>query len=151
MNILIFENYNFGIRDAEECFQDKGHRYITISSEAYCDRINVEFDKLFEESFEKGIGGQSIDCVFTFNYSPIISNNCIKRDIPYIAFVYDNPQIQLYSYTVINRCNYIFIFDKEQYKQLKEGGVDTVYYAPLPVNMNRIKRMFDSKKDCFKI
>lgn len=146
MNILIFENYNFGIRDAEECFQNKGHRYITISSEAYCDRINVEFDKLFEESFEKGIGGQSIDCVFTFNYSPIISNNCQKRNIPYIAFVYDNPQIQLYSYTVINRCNYIFIFDKEQYKQLKEGGVDTVYYAPLAVNMNRIKRMFDSKK-----
>lgn len=146
MNILIFENYNFGIKDAEECFQNKGHRYTTISSEAYCDRINIEFDKLFEESFEKGISGQSIDCVFTFNYSPIISNNCLKRDIPYIAFVYDNPQIQLYSYTVINRCNYIFIFDKEQYKQLKEGGVDTVYYAPLPVNMNRIKRMFDSKK-----
>lgn len=145
MNILIFENYNFGIKDVEECFAKNGHKYVTVSSEAIFDRVNDEFDKQFNDTFEKGIGGHSVDCIFTFNYSPIISNNCKNKNVPYISFVYDNPHIQLYSYTVINKCNYIFIFDKEQYRQLKDGGINTVYYAPLAVNTDRIKRMFDLK------
>ena len=81
--------------------------------------------------------------VFTFNFSPVISNNCKKRNVPYIAFVYDSPQVLLYSYTIINPCNYVFIFDKTQYTELKMAGINTVYYAPLAVNADRMKRMLD--------
>ena len=148
MNILIFGHCNFGTIDVEECFKDSGYRYLYVESDSYKDRVNKDFDVLFEKVFEKGIENQKYDCVFTFNYSPIISNNCNKRNIPYISFVYDSPQVQLYSYTVINSCNYIFIFDKTQYYELKKEGISTVYYAPLAVNINRINRMINENKNC---
>lgn len=148
MNILIFGHCNFGTIDVEECFKDSGYRYLYVESDSYKDRVNKDFDVLFEKVFEKGIENQKYDCVFTFNYSPIISNNCNKRNIPYISFVYDSPQVQLYSYTVINTCNYIFIFDKTQYYELKKEGISTVYYAPLAVNINRINRMINENKNC---
>ncbi len=46
----------------------------------------------------------------------------------------------MYSYTIINPCNYVFIFDKTQYMELKRG-INTVYYVPLAVNTDRMKRM----------
>lgn len=103
--------------------------------------MSPEFDRLFEEKFGEGINGMQYDCVFTFNYSPVISNNCKARNVPYIALVYDSPQVLLYSYTIINPCNYVFIFDKTQYMELKKEGINTVYYVPLAVNTDRMKRM----------
>lgn len=107
----------------------------------YREDVSIEFDELFNTEFDKGCNGEKYDCVFTFNYSPVISNNCNKRNIPYIAFVYDNPQVLLYSYTIINKCNYVFIFDKVQYQEFKSVGINTVYYVPLAVNTDRLKRI----------
>ena len=137
----MFGSRNFGIEDVEEFFMKKGYKYTYIDDTSYRDRVNRQIDAKFADSIEKGIEGEKYDCVFTFNYSPVISNNCKKINIPYISFIYDNPQIQLYSYTVINSCNYIFIFDKAQYMELKNGGINTVYYAPLAVNIDRMNRM----------
>lgn len=148
MNILMFGSRNFGIEDVEECFMKKGYKYTYIDDTSYRDRVNRQIDAKFADSIEKGIEGEKYDCVFTFNYSPVISNNCKKINIPYISFVYDNPQIQLYSYTVINSCNYIFIFDKAQYMELKNGGINTVYYAPLAVNIDRMNRMLGTNGSC---
>ena len=136
MNILIFEWKNFGIEDVCEALTNMGHTYRCITTELVYERVSAEFDKLFEDAMS-----DSYDCVFTFNFSPVISNNCKRRNIPYIAFVYDSPQVLLYSYTIINPCNYVFIFDKTQYMELKREGINTVYYAPLAVNVDRLDRM----------
>lgn len=141
MNILIFEYHNFGIEDVKECFEKNGHKYKVKETVLYREDVSIEFDELFNTEFDKGCNGEKYDCVFTFNYSPVISNNCNKRNIPYIAFVYDNPQVLLYSYTIINKCNYVFIFDKVQYQEFKSVGINTVYYVPLAVNTDRLKRI----------
>ena len=31
----------------------------------------------------------------------------------YVAWIYDNPYVLLYSYTIIYPGNYVFVFDKE--------------------------------------
>lgn len=141
MNILIFEYNNFGTEDVKECLEKKGYKYTVVETDEYRNRVSPEFDRLFEEKFSEGINGEKYDCVFTFNYSPVISNNCKARNVPYIALVYDSPQVLLYSYTIINTCNYVFIFDKTQYMELKKEGINTVYYVPLAVNTDRMKRM----------
>lgn len=143
MNIFIFEYKNFGTEDIKECFEKNGHKYVVVETNLYRDRISPEFDKIFDDKFGQGVDNEPFDCVFTFNFSPVISNNCKKRNVPYIAFVYDSPQVLLYSYTIINPCNYVFIFDKTQYTELKMAGINTVYYAPLAVNADRMKRMLD--------
>lgn len=87
MNILIFEYHNFGIEDVKECFEKNGHKYKVKETVLYREDVSIEFDELFNTEFDKGCNGEKYDCVFTFNYSPVISNNCNKRNIPYIAFV----------------------------------------------------------------
>ena len=145
MNVLIFYNYNFGIEDVKECFEKKEYRFKVVWSEQLNQRKCTELDDIFEKEFDEGVDGRAFDCVFTFNYSPVISNNCNKRNVPYISIVYDSPQILLYSYTIINPCNYVFIFDKTQYMELSNEGIETVYYCPLAVNTDRLKRMFNDE------
>ncbi|MFQ8900782.1 MAG: DUF3880 domain-containing protein [Lachnospira eligens] len=41
-------------------------------------------------------------------------------------------------------CNHVFIFDKTQYMELSNEGIETVYYCPLAVNTDRL-----SKSDVF--
>ena len=55
--------------------------------------------------------------------------------------MYDSPLVSLYSYTITNPCNYIFLFDSAQYYELKNGGINTVYYMPLAVNTKRLDKM----------
>lgn len=141
MNVLIFEKDNFGIEDVKECLKKNGCFYKLVKTEKMVSRVDTDFDKIFEREFDEN----KFDCVFTFNYSPVISNNCNKRNIPYIALVYDSPQVLLYSYTIINPCNYVFIFDKTQYMELKNEGINTVYYTTLPVNADRMRKMLDQK------
>jgi spore maturation protein CgeB len=145
VNVLIFYNYNFGIEDVKECFEKKGYKFKAVWSEQLNQRKCTELDDIFEKEFDEGVDGRAFDCVFTFNYSPVISNNCNKRNVPYISIVYDSPQILLYSYTIINPCNYVFIFDKTQYMELSAEGIETVYYCPLAVNTDRLKRMFNNE------
>lgn len=137
MNILIFEWKNFGVEDIEEALDHMGHTYTCLSSELVRERVSPEFDSMFEQT----VSAFSFDCVFTFNYSPVVSNNCNRHHIPYIAFVYDSPLVSLYSYTIIQPCNYVFIFDKALYLDLKKENINTVYYLPLAVNTDRLERM----------
>ena len=78
MNVLIFYNYNFGIEDVKECFEKKEYRFKVVWSEQLNQRKCTELDDIFEKEFDEGVDGRAFDCVFTFNYSPVISNNCNK-------------------------------------------------------------------------
>lgn len=140
MNILIFEWNNFGVSDICEALQNIGSRSHVVSTELMLNRVSPAFDALFDKEYSADI----YDAVFTFNYSPVVSNNCNRRNIPYIAFVYDSPLVALYSYTIINPCNYVFIFDKALYMDLKKEGIATVYYMPLAVNVSRIQKLINS-------
>lgn len=149
MKVLIYEWKNFGVEDICDALSSISHTCKVITDDAVHDRVNPEFDSRFEAAISEGF-----DCVFTFNFSPVISNNCKRFNIPYIAFIYDSPLITLYSYTIINPCNYVFIFDKKQYLELKNAGINTVYYAPLAANVNRLSRQINDnstgKADTYK-
>lgn len=137
MNILIFEYKHIGIEDLCDALKSMGHSFRCITNQWVHERTNSQFDALFDEELEQS----HYDCVFTFNYFPIISNCCKRHNLPYIAFVYDSPLVSLYSYTIINPCNYVFLFDRMTYLDFKKEHIDTVYYAPLAVNVARLDSM----------
>ena len=111
MNLLIFEYEHMAIDDLREALTNLGHTYTVITDE----NIYNHVDEAFDTRFDKLIESASYDAVFTFNYFPVISNCCKKHNIPYIAFVYDSPLVSLYSYTIINPCNYVFLFDQQMF------------------------------------
>ena len=96
-----------------------------------------------ERIMEKELGRETYDFVFSFNYFPDISEVCQRAETRYLSWVYDSPYIDAYSYTVLNRCNHIFLFDYAVYEELKQGGIGTVHYLPLAVNEKRLAD-FDS-------
>jgi spore maturation protein CgeB len=137
MKILAFEHNNFGIEDMKEVMPKLGNTIHVVSTNLIYERVSREFDELFEAELAR----DDYDLVFTFNYSAAVSNNCNRHNVKYVAWVYDSPLVSLYSYTITNPCNYIFLFDSAQYLELKNGGIDTVYYMPLAVNTERLNRM----------
>ena len=62
----------------------------------------------------------------------------MKTGNKYLCWIYDSPFVRVYKKNAGNPCNYIFVFDKVIYQDLVNKGIDTVYYMPLGVNVNRL-------------
>ncbi len=141
MNVLIIETPSFGLEDAKESFMRLGHNVISFEHKDIFERKSDEFAARFQNAAKAGI-----DIVFSINYYPIVSMCCKELQktmagLKYISIVYDSPHIGLYHYSLINSCNMVYIFDYSMYQELKSGGIDTVHYLPLPVNVDRYDKM----------
>lgn len=90
---------------------------------------------------------QQFDFCFSYNFFPLMATACYKCNIKYISFVYDSPQVKLYSYTVTYPTNYIFLFDSSLVTQFQKEGLTTFYYMPLPVNADRIHSLLQKPYD----
>ncbi|MCR5425858.1 MAG: DUF3880 domain-containing protein [Lachnospiraceae bacterium] len=95
-------------------------------------------DAAFEEQFGEVLKKERPDFVLSFNYYPLISLVCNRQEVPYIAYVYDSPHISLYSYTVIQPCNHIYVFDSAVAQSFQRQGIRTVHYLPLAANAERL-------------
>lgn len=146
MKILYLDWPCFGKADVQFTLEQAGHEFVPFFHEGYLERNNAEFDRAFEEF----VGDTAFDCCFSFNYYHIVSTNCYRLGIKYIAALYDSPCVMLYSYSLINPTNFVFMFDKQEYLHLKNTGINTVYYSPLPVNSTIIdflmEKPFDRQK-----
>lgn len=90
---------------------------------------------------------QQFDFCFSYNFFPLMATACHKCNIKYISFVYDSPQVKLYSYTVTYPTNYIFLFDSSLVTQFQKEGLSRFYYMPLPVNADRIHSLLQKPYD----
>ncbi len=107
------------------------------------DKNNLRNNPEFEAGLEKMISDIKPDLVFSLNYFPIASLVCKRTDTRYVSWIYDNPYVLLYSYTVAFPTNYIFVFDRTQYNEFHSNGINTVYYLPLCSNAQRLSRYSD--------
>ena len=139
MKILMPEWKSFGNEDIIAAFKALNHTVKTIPFS----NKELHHDEQTENDLISQIRQFSPDFVFTFNYFPIISLACKKADTRYISWIYDSPYVLLYSYTIINPCNYVFVFDKELYLEFRNAGISTVYYLPLAANTDRLSAMTD--------
>lgn len=136
MNIFFLEWNSFCNEDMYEILKDMGYKVISIPFRRL-ESTRVEMEDKLQKAMEKS----DCDFLFSFNYFPMISDLCQKCGIKYVSWVYDSPYIHVYSYTVINSCNYIFLFDRAMYEELNGAGISTVYYLPLGVNAKRMRRL----------
>lgn len=137
MRILFFDSPAFAKQDMLDAFEEHQIHCDLFFHETYKDRQNAEFESTFDHVFEQ----YAYDFVFSFNYLPLLSRCCQKHQTKYVSYVYDNPLVALYSCTLINPCNYVFLFDKETYYTFKNAGISTVYYLPLAANTKRLSSM----------
>lgn len=142
MNILFLEWKNFGKEDMLDAMQNLDINVKCVEFEAIHDRVNPEAEAGLDELIEENLNpGDDSDAVFTFNYSPLISNVCKKHNIKYVAWVYDSPLVSLFSYTIINPCNHVYVFDRALADRFASEGITTVHYMPLAANVRRLDSM----------
>ncbi|MBQ9301592.1 glycosyltransferase [Butyrivibrio sp.] len=137
MNILFLDWKSIGNEDLIQAAKKLG---ISVTSYGFDNHIDDD-DKEFMEKFEGDIGKLTLDFVLSFNYFPVVSKVCNKLGIEYAAWVYDNPAVRLFSYTLINKCNYIFVFDSQMYELFATQGFKNVFYLPMASAVERYDSM----------
>ncbi len=132
----------FANRDMLEAFErytdSEGNRPDIIKYPYAYEESRVRKDEAFEEAFLQELRDKAPDFVFSFNFLPVVSKVCNIEGIKYVSWVYDNPEIFLYSYHVINPRNIVFTFDSKQYEVFRRGGIKTIEYLPLAASTRRL-------------
>lgn len=103
----IFIEWNsFCNEDMFDVLEEMGHTVIKIPISGI--KVTEEAaGKLLEDELKRN----DCDFLFPFNDFPNVSRCCNKLSLKYGLWVCDCPYVHVYSYTVPNTCNYIFLFD----------------------------------------
>lgn len=92
---------------------------------------NPELDLEYTETLCCYLKQHHCDCLFSINYFPVLSEACLQAGIPYVCWTCDSPLIAMYHSSVLNPCNYIFVFDRTDYLHFQSLGVPHLFYLPL--------------------
>lgn len=116
--------------------------------EIYEDEITLQtYIEREQEKLTLFLKKHSFELVITHNFSPTISNACEESKVKYAAWVFDVPQIDLYTESFYNSCNSIFMFDKTEYEKTKKRREKQVYYLPLAANVTKVSAMKITQED----
>ena len=139
MKILIIQWRSCAREDLEAAFTEEGHSLVrapfSIEGKTYEDLPEIE------RQFAKILREEVPDLVFTVNYYPAVSGLCNRHGIRYVSWIYDSPYRRLFSQSVINPCNVIYVFDRQLYQECRGAGISTVHYLPLAANTGRLDKL----------
>ena len=132
---IIFHRYGSICEpDIMEAFQSLGLTVIEEDAEIY--QKSIEPEKRISMLAEAILTHQT-SFVFSINYFPYISQVCERLHVLYLCLSVDCPVLELFSETIRNGCNRIFLFDYEQYEQIRGENADNIFYLPLGANVAR--------------
>ena len=87
--------------------------------------------------------------VFSVNFYPTISEVCQIYKIPNIAWTVDCPVMELYSDSLRNNFNRIFLFDYAQYEEFYHMNPECIFYLPLAADVNEYDKIIcQAHKNC---
>lgn len=135
MHILYYsweENSKIDMLDALAAL---GHEVSLITAPVSNYLIHTEF----ENTFFKAAKESHCDIIFSFNYLPIVSEAAYQAKIPYVSWIYDCPHWTLFSSTITNPYNHLFLFDRDMVKLAFSNGAKHAYHLPLAVNTKRLR------------
>ena len=87
------------------------------------------------ENVSKLLQDHIFSFVFTINFFPWLSELCNICRLTYISLIVDSPVLELYSHSIQNPCNRIFLFDSALYNEFYKYNPDNIFYTPLATNM----------------
>ncbi len=132
MNILFYRYGSICEPDIIASFQELGHTTAEITDEITnkgllaqeCIRIVSDF-----------LLKHPIDAVFSINFFPALSEVCNIFKIRYLSWVVDSPVMELYSTSIKNPYNRVFLFDYVLYQEISPFNPECVFHLPLAANV----------------
>ena len=133
MKILFYRYGSICEPDIIETFHKLGHTVYENDKEIY-DK-NPVLGKTIKE-ISDFLQLHAVDCIFSINFYPMLSEICQIYHIRYISWVVDAPVLELYASSIKNSYNRTFIFDHALYSEIYESNPDNIFYLPLAANVS---------------
>ncbi len=73
--------------------------------------------------------------IFSINFFPSVSDVCNIWSIPYLCLIVDSPVLELFSTSLANPCNKVFLFDRQLYNDFHHINPDGIFHIPLATNV----------------
>ncbi|MBP3205059.1 MAG: glycosyltransferase [Lachnospiraceae bacterium] len=141
MKIFFLTWKSFGNEDVIDAFRKEGHEVVEF---AYSDKDEPD-DAAAVAKMTRQIRQAAADCVFSFNYFPVVALACKELGMPYLSWIYDSPYVRIYHYSIAYPTNYVFVFDSSIYLEFHNAGIRTVHFLPMAANTERLNAMADFK------
>lgn len=128
MNILIYR-YNSICEDAViRELKELGHTVYEVILEV--ENKSPSGQEILD-AVVMGMEKSNADIIFSINYYPALSEIARVYKLLYYSWIVDAPVLELYSKTIKNRCNMVFIFDSELYREISVYNPYNIFYLPL--------------------
>lgn len=137
MRILYYTWDECTFCDCSECMQRLGWQVDVVSYRLE----DYDRDETFMEQVSALLRQYPYDCIFTFNYFPVVARIAREAGVPYVSWVYDSPHLTLDSVTVSYDSNSVFVFDHYIYTKYRQRGIQTIHYMPLAYNSRRMNSL----------
>ncbi len=144
MEILFYRYNSICEPDLIESFEKLG--ITVVEDRTQITEKNVSGERLVGEVAEI-LRNHSFLFVFSVNFFPALSEICELMQVPYIAWTVDVPIQELFSKSLENKCNRIFMFDKSQYLYFKDRNPEGIFYLPLATNTARWDKVISSASE----
>ncbi|MEG1946236.1 MAG: DUF3880 domain-containing protein [Lachnospiraceae bacterium] len=141
MKILFYRYGSICEPDIIAGFQELGNEVsqldieVTNKNISATERLKKIADQLFLAAY---------DFVFSINYYPVISEVCNVFKIRYLCWTVDSPVMDLYSNTLKNPWNRVFLFDQDQYRTFSPINPSCIFHMPLASNPKRWNQVIQS-------
>lgn len=128
MNILIYR-YNSICEDAViRGLKELGHTVYEVVLEV--ENKSPSGQEILD-AVVMGMEKSNADIIFSINYYPALSEIARVYKLLYYSWIVDASVLELYSKTIKNRCNRLFIFDSELYREISVYNPYNIFYLPL--------------------
>lgn len=141
MNILFYRYNSICEPDIIAIMKRLGHTITEITEEMRNKELGARGQmNLVSAALKK----QESQMVFSINFFPVVSEVCNIFHIPYVCWIVDSPVMELYSHSIRNRWNRIFLFDYALYEEFHSENPEGIFYLPLGADYVRLDALMET-------
>lgn len=141
MNILFYRYNSICEPDMIEIMTRLGHTITEITDEMTNKELGPrEQMGLVSTALKK----QKYHMVFSINFFPVVSEVCNIFKLPYVCWIVDSPVMELYSHSIRNQWNRIFLFDYALFEEFHQENPNGIFYLPLGADYNRLDALMET-------
>jgi spore maturation protein CgeB len=132
MNILFYRYGSICEPDIIASFKHLGFRITEDTREVYNKQL-LPSDCI--KGLNELLKQDTYSFVFSINFFPSVSDVCNIWGIPYLCLIVDSPVLELFSTSLANPCNKVFLFDRQLYNDFHHINPDGIFHIPLATNV----------------
>ncbi len=141
MNILFYRYNSICEPDIIAIMKRLGHTVTEITEEMR----NKELDARGQMNLVSAeLKKQESQMVFSINFFPVVSEVCNIFHIPYVCWIVDSPVMELYSHSIRNSWNRIFLFDYALFEEFRGENPKGIFYLPLGADYERLDALIET-------